>query len=443
MSKGKKQQIPTLTELVRRDFESMMADERLDTEEGVQELILIQSVEGHAHQGAGAFHKRRFTDMTTHEAVRLMGWPVEDCRLARQGLIDEVIRWVQAYIDGNPRDRLVDEAGHPLLRVPWLVEITVDPLSVLRGLYMGGWRDDEAVRARAEKAYNIAIGGGRCYVVDTRVMRKLGEDADKLAHEPHDAEEMQLYRDKGMIVPTEKIKISDVDDGPYEYYYIRYRVGPGHSDDASIVGAGLLYDRDVALGAWLADAVDTLEKFSGAFHDQDDELAEMVENNVPEARIPEEELMLYVALCSIALGKEERVPDSSTRHLIAIDEKTNRSLLRSHIDFVEGVRGPAQPMSHGKTNTHDFYAYLVRQLGELQRRQPKATQPAVEKPEAAIEISLISPLISSSYAVVSPEITAEEARRHFVESSVEVLVVCGADGRPRGIIRPRDVLASQ
>jgi hypothetical protein len=419
---------PNLEDLVRRDYAGLVEEERLDTEQGVAELILAQSIEGHAHTGAGAFHKRRYPDLVTHRIVELLGWNVTDCRRARQALIDEITDWVEVAVGGSPRKRLVDAAGHPLLRVPWLAGIEVEPREVLRGFYIGGLRDDEAVRARAEKAHGVEIGGGRCFVVDTRVMKELGEDPDRLAHEAHDEARLEEFRRTGMLADAGKITVADVDDGPYEYNYIRYRVGPGHSDDAAIIGAGLLYGTSTALGAWLADAVDTLEKFSARFSDQDDELAAMVGGRVPEAKVPESDLELYVVLCAIAPGKEEKVPDSSTRHLLSVYPKTGKSLLRAHLDFLEGLRGPAQPMSHGQTTTHDFYAYLVRRLSELQRR------PSVLPRRAAEE------LMSTGFAVVGPGAGLAEMAALFADPEVELLVVCGEDGAPRGVVRAADVL---
>lgn len=419
---------PDLTNLVRRDFESLWNNETLDTEAGVAELILAQSIEGHAHTGAGAFHKRRYPELTTHQVVRLLGWPVKECRLARQALINEVFEWVSSQRNGAGRTRLVDSAGHPLLRVPWLGGIEVDPAEVLRGIYIGGLRDDEAVRARAEKLFDVNIGGGRCYVVDTRVMRELNQNADSLAHEAHDADELEEFRKLGMIVDPAEVDTDDIDEGPFEYYYIRYRVGPGHSDDAAIVGAGLLYSVDAALGAWLSDAVDTLEKFSGDFVDQDNDLSLLAAEVDPAARVPEQEMLLYVTLCAVALGKEEVVPDSSTRHLLAVDPKTDRSLLRCHLDFIEGVKGPDQSMAHGKTTTHSFYAYLLQRMAELRRRPSVAPR------------AKLNGLVSTGFAVVSPDAEPEELAARFADPAVELLIVCGRDGKPRGFIHPADLL---
>lgn len=419
---------PVLAQLVRQDFDSLWENETLDTEAGVAELILAQSIEGHAHTGAGSFHKRRYPELTTHQVVELLGWPVLECRRARQALIDEVFEWVEAYAEGDERTSLVDAAGHPLLRVPWLANRRVEPLEVLRGMYVGGLRDDEAVRAGAEENYGVVIGGGRCQVVDTRVMEELGETADSLAHEAHDADELARYRDSGMIVAPDKIEAADIDQGSYEFYYIRYRIGPGHSDDAAIVGAGLLYGTDAALGAWLTDAVDTLEKFSLHFTDQDGELSRLVGERVPEARIPDDDLQLYVTLCAIALGKEEKVPDSSTRHLLAVDEKTDRSLLRAHLDFIEGVKGPDQSMAHGKTTTHTFYAYLLQRLAELRRRPSVAPR------------AKTAGLLSTDFAVAGADVEPRELVELFNNPDVSLVIVTGTDGHPKGYIKPADLL---
>jgi len=55
--------------------------------------------------------------------------------------------------------------------------------------------------------------------------------------------------------------------------------GPGQSDDAAIVASGLLYNVDVALGVFLADAIDTLEKYVSIYRDQDNNLARYIKEN--------------------------------------------------------------------------------------------------------------------------------------------------------------------
>ena len=63
-------------------------------------------------------------------------------------------------------------------------------------------------------------------------MKHLNLDGEKLAHEPH-ADDIEDYEKTGMIVPPEKCLYQESEF--VRYFYIRDRMGPGHSDDAAIV----------------------------------------------------------------------------------------------------------------------------------------------------------------------------------------------------------------
>jgi hypothetical protein len=103
-------------------------------------------------------------------------------------------------------------------------------------------------------------------------MDRAGLDAEKLAHEDHDAEAIARLRETGVIV---------ADDGPDSdetaYLYVRHRRGVGTSDDACIVLCGLLHGFSAGVGAFLADAVDTLEKYVPVFGGRDGALAGRIE----------------------------------------------------------------------------------------------------------------------------------------------------------------------
>ena len=53
-----------LEELIRQDFDHLSKTTELDVIQESEDAILMQSVEGHAHNGAGMFHKRRFVNIT-------------------------------------------------------------------------------------------------------------------------------------------------------------------------------------------------------------------------------------------------------------------------------------------------------------------------------------------------------------------------------------------
>jgi len=63
------------------------------------------------------------------------------------------------------------------------------------------------------------------------------------------------------------------------FQYIRHKQGLGVSDDLAVLVAGKLYSLSVGLGVYLADAIDTLDKFSLHFIEQDEVLAEEIERD--------------------------------------------------------------------------------------------------------------------------------------------------------------------
>src|SRR5438105_3090633 len=72
-------------------------------------------------------------------------------------------------------------------------------------------------------------------------------------------------------------------DHAVTYQYIRFHEGPGASDDAAIVAGSLLFGGSVSAGVFLADAIDTLEKYVPPEDqsDQDWDLAKEIERDYP------------------------------------------------------------------------------------------------------------------------------------------------------------------
>ena len=326
-------------ELIRQDFEHLSKTTELDVSKESEDAILMQSVEGHAHNGAGMFNKRRFVNITISDIVTALELDPERVKSYRQGLIDEIYHYADLAIHGKAAPRLLNEEGQPFLRASRLKNLTVNPASILKGLYFGGLRDDSEIRRDVEKEYNIKIGGGRSHFVDLRIMKHLNLDGEELAHEPH-ADSIEDYQNAGMIVPPEKCQYQESEF--VRYFYIRDRMGPGHSDDAAIVCAGLLFDRDVALGVFLADAIDTLEKYVKRYSDQDNELARLILDQHKELNTSIEEVHRLIYLSTIPEKKVDVVPDSSLRYLLSIDKKTSQTLLDCYLAFIEGK--PLMPM---------------------------------------------------------------------------------------------------
>jgi hypothetical protein len=415
--------------LVQADFDRLMARERLDCSAAVEQLIFVQTIEGHAHNGHAEFRQHRFVDVTIADVVRALGLNAAAVKKARQALIDDIFRWAERTAAGDGVDRLVDEDGKPLLTIPFLAGIEVGPADVLHGLYIGGLRDNSAVRARVEKERGVVIGGGTCYVVDTRVMREMGFDAESLAHESHE-HELDEFRKRGLIVT---LAADEVDDDRYRYLYIRDRLGPGHSDDAAVVFAGLLWGPSCALGVFLADAVDTLEKYSEKYEDQDDELSRMVGGTKAFEASWEENLDTLTFLAAVPGVDEGKVPDSSLRYFLRIDANANRCALQNHLDFIGGR--PTAPMVVGFDRVLSMYFYRW-----VRERLVKFEGEAAVVAPAGATLATLAGVVDRNFLRVGINDAPEKVVEAFASSNAEIAVVLDGDGEVMGTVKAIDML---
>ena len=168
---------------------------------------------------------------------------------------------------------------------------------------------------------------------------------------------LEYYRDSGLIVAD-----SGRDDGDLEYIYIRFRRGPGASDDTAIIAAGLLYGLGTAVGVFLADAIDTLEKHVPVFSDQDQNLARKIRENYARLDVSEAELRHIAYLSATPLESEILVPDSSLRHLLQIDRKHDLTAVESHLDFIQGKHCAPIHIGHESVMNKELYPYVQERM---------------------------------------------------------------------------------
>jgi hypothetical protein len=420
-------------ELIRQDFEHLSKTTELDVSRESEDAILMQSVEGHAHNGAGMFSKRRFVNITISDIVTALNLEPEKVKTYRQQLIDEIYRYADQAIRGQASSRLHNENGQPFLRASRLKNLTVNPASILKGLYLGGLRDDSEIRRDVEKEYNIKIGGGRCHFVDLRIMKHLNLDGEKLAHEPH-SESIEDYKDAGMIVAPEKCQYQEAEF--VRYFYIRDRLGPGHSDDAAIVCAGLLFDRDVALGVFLSDAIDTLEKYVSKYSDQDNQLARWIGDQYKNLSITIEDVHRLVYLSTIPEKKVDVVPDSSLRYLLSIDKKTRQTLLDCYLAFIEGR--PLMPMAiwKSKITTTEFFSYINYRFLNFEAAEAHVAS----LPIAARLSRRVGEIMETGVMTVDQGMSVSEAIQKMLAGNKNFLVVTQNGGRIVGVVKASDLL---
>lgn len=350
--------------LIWQDFKRLHKEEDLLTDPEVEDLLFMQTIEGHSHNGDGAFRGRKFVDTTLNDITEALNRDVFVVRSARQLLIDEIYEYAERALDGENVDHLVNSHGEPLMRCPLFLEWKVEPKDVLRGLYLGGLMDDFSVRKRVNEKFHINMGGGKPYLIDFRVMEKMGFDGEILAHGEHE-DKIEEYKKKGLIIDPSK-KIDFLRHSDIRFQYIRHKKGLGVSDDAAMLVGGLMYGISVGLGAYLADAIDTLDKFSLKFIEQDDKLAHIIKRNMPDLNITDDEVLSFIYL--IAIPKEaKKYPDSSQRYFLQIDKETNITTLESHYRFLTGKPYPHFKISYERVMNEEFYRYISKKVADFKK----------------------------------------------------------------------------
>ncbi|MFA6079173.1 MAG: CBS domain-containing protein [Candidatus Omnitrophota bacterium] len=420
-------------ELIEQDFRNLKASERLLTAPKIEELIFMQSIEGRAHNGSGCFSKRTYVNTTIDDIVRALGRSPKMIKAKRQELIDEIWDFAETAIAENPRDRLVSKKGQPLLGIAQFKERPVNYHDVLKGLYLGGLRDNPEIRKKTQELYGINIGYGRCYLVNTRVMAEMGIDAEILAHQENE-DNIDYFMSTGLIV--DDVKSLSRDKKYVRYLYIRHHVGPGQSDDGAVVASGLIYNVDVALGVFLADAIDTLEKYVAKYRDQDSELAHFISDNYRFLDVDEKDAYELAYLAAIPMERVDDIPDSSLRYLLTIDPETGQSTIETHINFIEGKPFIPMAISYRRISILEFYDFVREKLASIKK------EVVFRIPDAFIKEldSSVAQVMQRKFITVGPETSLKYALQKIAARKGEIIIVKDEMGNILGVINPSDFL---
>jgi hypothetical protein len=420
-------------ELIQQDFHNLKTQERLYTIPRVEDLVFMQSIEGRAHNGAGIFNKRSFVNTTMEDIVSALGRSARVVKAKRQELIDEIVEYVDSVFADDPRERLVTKSGRPLLGIPQFKDRTVNYHDVLKGLYLGGLRDDPEIRKKTQGRYSITIGYGKCYLVNMKIMEEMGLDAEGLAHQENE-DRINYFKSCGLIVEDEKPKHSA--SKYIKYLYIRHHVGPGQSDDGAIVASGLLYNVDVALGVFLSDAIDTLEKYVSIYRDQDKELSLYIKENYPFLGLDEKDAYELAYLAAIPAEQVDEIPDSSLRYLLAIDQETGQSTLETHLNFIEGK--PFVPIAIS------YKRILISQLYDFVRGKLKSINKEVllRVPDTVMKEldSSVTKVMQRKFITVSPQTSLKSALAKVEARKGDLIIVKDEFGNILGVVNPSDFL---
>ena len=203
-----------------------------------------------------------------------------------------------------------------------------------------------------------------------------------------------------------------------------------------MVMAGILYNVDVALGVFLADAIDTLEKYAPVFRDQDGALAYQIGRGFKDLRLTLDDVYELVSLAAIPEAEEHLVPDSSLRYLFSIDAKAGSCAFLTHLDFIQGRPVVPLPVSFKRIVSTQFYEYINRRLVNVRKLEklavPNLTVKELDRPASEI--------IKKDFSVVSKDATIADVVRKFKETKSEIIIVQDKNNQVIGTISPLDLL---
>ena len=192
----------------------------------------------------------------------------------------------------------------------------------------------------------------------------------------------------------------------------------------------------MALGIFLADAIDTLEKYVHLYKDQDDDLGYYISKNCPGLNVTMDEVLEITYLAAIPEELDENTPDSSLRYFLSIDKQIGQCALQSHLNFID--KKPYFPMliSFNRTLSTEFYVYIRNKVAALKNLQAVVTSDTVMKGlEMPVNSFLKRPAI-----VVKSGIPLKEAVEKMKAAGAEFLVIQDECNAVQGVISLHDLI---
>ena len=256
--------------LVKRDLAETRLGSPLALDDRLYEALLVQTVLGHAQNGHKIFHKggMQYPFATISNIIEAADLDLAKIKNLRQGLIDDVLEWVELAKRDQTNRLVVGE--RPLLGVEFLRGYQIDSEFVLKGMVLAGTMDNYTWRQATVKKYGgktmegqpLVIGGGETYLVDVDVLNN-GEFTllEDFANEENSQEIIDELRKRGIITTESNPKA--------EVAYFRRKRGLGTSDDTAFIMMGEMYKEkgeirslSAFLGGFIVDGVDTYDKCS-------------------------------------------------------------------------------------------------------------------------------------------------------------------------------------
>jgi len=314
----------SLKDEIIKDYQEMMGSVALWMEKDSKELLIIQSIEGHVREGHCAISISH-PNFTIEDTVLALNKDPDVIKSRRQREIDEFFTFMDRVINGETKKYETKE-GRPLFGYKIFEKYSDinDTSAMFVGLYLGGLMDDPDVRRECEKAYRMQLRQGLCCLVNIKNLEKERLSLRDLANFCFMPEEVGRLESLGIIH-----RRGGPIGGDYTFGYVQLSHGVGTSDDLAILTAGVLYGLDAALGVFLADAVDTWDKYVPYVYGsgQDSQIPSFIEqkeeyirkNVNPDFTVPsKKDVLKFVS--HIAKSRYRGVKSASQRYLNQLTE---------------------------------------------------------------------------------------------------------------------------
>lgn len=398
---------PPPKELVVADFYDLLDNIQLRTDETNRKLLLMQTIQGHANMADGKFRTNedkaecmKYPNATIDDIAILLD---KDKRLnmnhtevkkKRYENIMEIKEVMMRIIKGERVRKLQNSKGKPLLGIPFFNTTEIKKtINIITGFYLGSIMDNYITwRKQLEKEpYNLKMGGGECVAVNMKKLNKETLDEILKENEPLSMEfaskctegfhlgtlaneewgdNVQVLYDKGVVIRKDKVKATKY----IKNAYVRHKRGKGVSDNAAIVMAGILYGKkdmqdgiEIALGVFLADAVDTLDKYVPIIHRHglDESIGEEIRKS-GKLNLTYKEKLNFIFFS--AIHPKKKMPDCSQRYFLQIDEEAEDTAIENHLSYLKGNTPKSMIFGHKAPHvgvaSEEFYDTIEEQLGK-------------------------------------------------------------------------------
>jgi len=335
-------------------------------------LLLPQSVHGRSQNGHGLFMDEYgspliFPDARMEDAFAgigedVLGLSVAQAKRLRQEILENLESLLSRAIHegvlnfGDPEDSLANPLGLSILTGK-----EFEILSFLRGFVlavrMDNWRNRSLTLKHFEvdlRGEPLTLGGGESLLVSWSRLTASGLTEQIASSEEFDTARLESLRQAGVILPD------DYSGNPSpETLYFRRMIGPGVSDDAAMVFVGKTWGETAMYGAFVADAVDTYDKFLERYSSggSDEALADRLLARLPADKTPLVTETDIRRLIYFAAKWNFPTLDisSSHRRLIQIESGARVPTFLNHLAFVKGAKPARIPLGYNRFDSAKFY----------------------------------------------------------------------------------------